>query len=182
MNLAILGLTYFTRTGENARPSLTPILNGVLITSTIVGVALVTVDFRLDGKVQVLPLEVEVEFDFVHGMENRIPLVVRNISSVPMSISGWRTNHAYAKITPFQRITLAPEEPGTFDLVLQMPAFEKSRQEEVVDGLSDFVSIAAAEAWEKKRLLSFYDPYGDDIATVVIRERIPKAVISTHFK
>ncbi|MBL8890018.1 MAG: hypothetical protein JNL67_08570 [Planctomycetaceae bacterium] len=63
-----------------------------------------------------------------------------------------------------------------------MPKVEPFERKELIDGLSGFGSREAAEAWEKKRTLSFYDQYGDDIVAVLIRERIPRAIISSYLK
>ncbi|MBL8890019.1 MAG: hypothetical protein JNL67_08575 [Planctomycetaceae bacterium] len=109
INFLIFGLTLFATAGENHRPSLNPILSGILITATIIGISLAA-GFPRGGKVLVSPLAIELEYDFVNGMEYRIPLVVQNMSSAPVRISGWRTNHFYADIPSFQRMDLAPRD------------------------------------------------------------------------
>lgn len=181
MNTGLLVIVYLIPSDVKETFEISPMGWGVLASSALIAFAVLIAPTSISSvpaSIVISPSFIELDYGF-DGYDRRVRLVIRNLSSKPVRITGWDTNSSSVKFPDFEKIEIVAGESHTYQLQLLMDPLKEENRHELISGLAEYKSRKELEDLKQIRVISFLNQYGEDCAKCVIQENLTESVIES---
>lgn len=181
LNVGLFVIVFFIPSKVKETFQISPMGLGVLTSSTLIALAVLISPISISNvrdSIVIAPSFIELDYGF-DGYERQVPMVLKNVSSKPIRITGWDTNSNSAKLLDFKKGVLAAGESQTYQLQLSMAPFNEEKRHELISGLAEYRSRKELTDLKQIRVIRFLNQFGEDCAKCVIQENLTESVIES---